>query len=46
MLGFFDRLAFSHATELAGELMQAYLAEEVDEVHLITTSSGRWPCSA
>jgi len=35
MLGFFDRLAFSHATELAGELMQAYLAEEVDEVHLI-----------
>jgi len=35
MLGFFDRLAFSHAKELAGELMQAYLAEEVDEVHLI-----------
>jgi F-type H+-transporting ATPase subunit gamma len=35
MLGFFDRLAFAHAQELAGELMQAYLAEEVDEVHLI-----------
>jgi F-type H+-transporting ATPase subunit gamma len=35
MLGFFDRLAYSHAQALAGELMQAYLAEEVDEVHLI-----------
>ncbi len=34
-LGFFDRLAFAHARELAGELMQAYLAEDVDEVHLI-----------
>ncbi|HLC40591.1 MAG TPA: ATP synthase F1 subunit gamma [Methylomirabilota bacterium] len=35
MLGFFDRLAYSHAQELAGQLMQAYLAEEIDEVHLI-----------
>ena len=35
MLGFFDRLAYSHAQELAGQLMQAYLAEETDEVHLI-----------
>jgi F-type H+-transporting ATPase subunit gamma len=35
MLGFFDRLAYSHAQELAGELMQDYLAEEVDEVHLM-----------
>jgi F-type H+-transporting ATPase subunit gamma len=35
MLGFFDRLAYSHAQELAGELMQAYLSEEVDEVHLM-----------
>ncbi|OGK87605.1 MAG: ATP synthase F1 subunit gamma [Candidatus Rokubacteria bacterium GWC2_70_16] len=35
MLGVFDRLAFSHAQELAGELIQAYLAEQVDAVHLI-----------
>jgi F-type H+-transporting ATPase subunit gamma len=35
MLGFFDRLAYSHAQELAGELMRDYLAEEVDEVHLM-----------
>jgi F-type H+-transporting ATPase subunit gamma len=35
MLGFFDRLAYSHAQELAGQLMQAYLGEEVDEVHLV-----------
>ncbi len=35
MLGFFDRLAYSHAQEIARELMQAYLAEEVDEVHLM-----------
>ena len=32
MLGFFDRLAYAHAQELANELMQSYLAEEVDEV--------------
>ena len=35
MLGFFDRLAYTHAQELAGELMSAYLGEEVDEVHLM-----------
>jgi len=35
MLGFFDRLAYSHAQELAGGIMQDYLAEEVDEVHLM-----------
>ena len=35
MLGFFDRLAYSHAQELAGGFMQDYLAEEVDEVHLM-----------
>ena len=35
MLGFFDRLAYSHAQELAGQLMAAYLSEEVDEVHLM-----------
>jgi F-type H+-transporting ATPase subunit gamma len=35
MLGFFDRLAYAHAQELAGGLMQDYLAEEVDEVHLL-----------
>jgi F-type H+-transporting ATPase subunit gamma len=35
MLGFFDRLAYSHAQELAAGLMQDYLAEEVDEVVLL-----------
>jgi F-type H+-transporting ATPase subunit gamma len=35
MLGFFDRLAYSHAQELAGQLMGAYLDDEVDEVHLM-----------
>jgi F-type H+-transporting ATPase subunit gamma len=35
MLGFFDRLAYTHAQELAGGLMADYLAGEVDEVHLI-----------
>ena len=35
MLGFFDRLAYSHAQELAGQLMSAYLGDEVDEVHLM-----------
>src|SRR5262249_10656424 len=28
MLGFFDRLAYSHAQELAGQLMQAYVGDE------------------
>ncbi|HKW92962.1 MAG TPA: ATP synthase F1 subunit gamma [Methylomirabilota bacterium] len=35
MLGFFDHLAYSHAQELAGGLMQEYLTDEVDEVHLM-----------
>src|SRR5262245_11058343 len=35
MLGLFDRLAYTHAQQLAGELMQAYLAAEVDEVYLM-----------
>ena len=35
MLGFFDRLAYSHAQELAGGLMADYLAGDTDEVHLI-----------
>jgi F-type H+-transporting ATPase subunit gamma len=35
MLGIFDRLAYSHAQELAGGLMQDYLAGDVDEVHLM-----------
>jgi F-type H+-transporting ATPase subunit gamma len=35
MLGFFDRLAYSHAQELAGQLMSAYLGDEVDEVRLM-----------
>jgi F-type H+-transporting ATPase subunit gamma len=35
MLGFFDRLAYSHAQELATELMADYLGGETDEVHLM-----------
>src|SRR5205085_11800734 len=35
MLGVFDRLAYSHAQELAGGLMRSYLDGEVDEVHLM-----------
>jgi F-type H+-transporting ATPase subunit gamma len=35
MLGFFDRLAYSHAQELANGLMRDFLADEVDEVHLL-----------
>jgi F-type H+-transporting ATPase subunit gamma len=35
MLGFFDRLAYAHAQELAGTLMADYLAGETDEVHLM-----------
>lgn len=35
MLGFWDRLAYSHAVELADGLMQLYLDGEVDEVVLI-----------
>jgi F-type H+-transporting ATPase subunit gamma len=35
MVGFWDRLAFSHASELADYLMQRYLEDQVDEVHLV-----------
>ena len=35
MLGFWDRLAYSHAAELADYFMQEYLGGEVDEVHLL-----------
>jgi F-type H+-transporting ATPase subunit gamma len=35
LVGFFDRLAYSHAAELAGRLVEAYRMEEVDEVHLV-----------
>jgi F-type H+-transporting ATPase subunit gamma len=35
MIGFWDRLAYSHATELADYFMEQYLGGEVDEVHLI-----------
>jgi len=35
MIGFWDRLAYGHATELADYFMQQYLDGEVDEVHLV-----------
>jgi F-type H+-transporting ATPase subunit gamma len=35
MLGFWDRLAYSHACELADAFVQEYLAGELDEVHLV-----------
>ncbi len=35
MVGFWDRLAFGHAQELADFLVQQYLAGEVDEVYLV-----------
>jgi F-type H+-transporting ATPase subunit gamma len=35
MIGFWDRLAYSHACELADYFMQQYLADEVDEVYLL-----------
>jgi F-type H+-transporting ATPase subunit gamma len=35
MIGFWDRLAYSHAAELADLFMGQYLAGEVDEVHLV-----------
>ena len=35
MLGFWDRLAYSHASELADYFMQQYRGGEVDEVHLL-----------
>jgi F-type H+-transporting ATPase subunit gamma len=35
MIGFWDRLAYTHACELADAFMAQYRAGEVDEVHLI-----------
>ena len=35
MIGFWDRLAYSHACELADMFIAQYLEGEVDEVHLI-----------
>ena len=35
LIGFWDRLAYSHAAELADQFMQQYLDNEVDEVYLI-----------
>jgi F-type H+-transporting ATPase subunit gamma len=35
MIGFWDRLAYTHAAELADSFMQQYLDGEVDEVHLV-----------
>ncbi|MBI2154743.1 MAG: ATP synthase F1 subunit gamma [Candidatus Rokubacteria bacterium] len=35
MVGFFDRLAYSHAQDLARTLVESYLTEEADEIHLI-----------
>src|SRR5215510_1142028 len=35
LIGFWDRLAYSHAAELADYFMEQYLGGEVDEVHLI-----------
>jgi F-type H+-transporting ATPase subunit gamma len=35
MVGFWDRLAYSHAAELADAFMQQYLENEIDEVYLL-----------
>lgn len=35
LVGFWDRLQFGHAADLADELMRRYLAHEVDQVHLV-----------
>src|SRR5438876_1625176 len=35
MIGFWDKLAYSHAQELADYFMRQYLDNEVDEVHLM-----------
>ena len=35
MIGFWDRLAYAHAAELADYFMQQYLDGEVDEVYLV-----------
>ncbi len=34
-VNFFDRLAYSHAAQIGQDLVQAYVREEVDEVHLV-----------
>ena len=34
-VNFFDKLAYTHAAEIAQDFTRAYLAEEVDEVHLL-----------
>ena len=34
-VNFFDKLAYIHAAEIAQDFTRAYLAEEVDEVHLL-----------
>src|SRR5574337_1187766 len=34
-VNFFDRLAYSHAAQIGQDLVQAYVGEEVDEVHLV-----------
>jgi F-type H+-transporting ATPase subunit gamma len=34
-IGFFDRLAYSHAAALGQELVSAYVAEEADEIELV-----------
>ncbi len=38
MIGFWDRLAYSHACELADAFIAQYLDDHVDEVHLIRNS--------
>jgi F-type H+-transporting ATPase subunit gamma len=35
MIGFWDRLQFTHATELADYFMKQYLDAEIDEIHLV-----------
>ncbi len=35
MVGFWDRLAYGHATELADDFMRQYRDGEMDEVHLV-----------
>ncbi len=35
MVGFWDRLAYAHASELADAFMGQYLGGEIDEVHLL-----------
>jgi len=34
-VNFFDKLAYTHAAQIAQDFTRAYLAEEVDEVHLL-----------